>query len=178
MFKRRFVPVIIFLALFLVLLVSSVFADDGRINRAPYHFGGDTLFCTEATGCTLLDKTGHELGNWPQNDIATAFAASDVSGQNTKVDGDKNGTYGPMQLWSVSPDATTGNNTLCMIGFDEWGKQNDMCFQVTKDHHYLQAPLPIAPPAPTPTCVPAPTGYQIKPNSINNEFYIVSCFPG
>src|SRR4029078_5329674 len=32
--------------------------------------------------------------------------------------------------------------TLCMVGFDEWGKQNDMCFQVTQDWHYEQAPLP------------------------------------
>ena len=181
MFQRRFVPVVVFVALFLLLLAGSVFADDGRINRAPYHFGGDTLFCTEATGCTLLDKTGHELANWPQNDIATAFAAADSADHNVQVNGEGQGTFGPMQLWAVGMDAASGNNTLCMIGFDEWGKQNTMCFQVTKDHHYLQAPLPVAPPpqpTPKPVCVPSPTSYEITPNSINSEAFVVSCLPG
>jgi len=143
MLMKRPVRIAILLAFFALLVGSSVLADDGRINRAPYHFGGDTLFCNQEHGCTLLDKTGHELTNWPQDDIATAFATADSSGHNAKVKGDGKGTYGPMQLWAVSPDATTGNNVLCMIGFDEWGKQNDMCFQVTKDWHYLQAPLPV-----------------------------------
>ncbi len=143
MFTNRKVQTFILFALFTLLLGSTVLADDGRINRAPYHFGGDTLFCTQETGCTILDKTGHEMAHWPQNDIATAFAASDVSGQNTKVNGEGQGTYGPMQLWSVSPDATTGNNQLCMIGFDEWGKQNNMCFLVTPDYVFEQAALPV-----------------------------------
>jgi len=143
MFLKRSVYAIILLTLFTLLLGSSVLADDGRINRAPYHFGGDTLFCSEETGCTLLNMNGHDLANWPQTDIATAFAKADTSGQNAKVNGDGQGTYGPMQLWAVSPDASTGNNKLCMIGFDEWNKQNDMCFQVTQDWHYLQAPLPV-----------------------------------
>src|SRR3982751_2691795 len=123
MFSKRSVRVIVLLALFTLLVGSSVLADDGRINRAPYHFGGDTLFCNQEKGCTLLNKEGHDLANWPQTDIATAFATTDQSGQNTKVKGEGQGTYGPMQLWAVSPDATTGNNKLCLIGFDEWGKQ-------------------------------------------------------
>ncbi|MBA3874472.1 MAG: hypothetical protein H0X30_35530 [Anaerolineae bacterium] len=143
MFSKLPVRVIVLLAFFTLLVGSSVLADDGRINRAPYHFGGDTLFCNQEKGCTLLNKEGHDLANWPQDDIATAFAASDQSGQNTKVKGEGKGTYGPMQLWAVSPDETTGNNKLCLIGFDEWGKQNDMCFEVTKDTHYEQAPLPV-----------------------------------
>ena len=143
MFSKLSVHVIVLLAFFTLLVGSSVLADDGRINRAPYHFGGDTLFCNQEKGCTLLNKEGHDLANWPQDDIATAFAAVDQTNQNTKVKGEGKGTYGPMQLWAVSPDETTGNNKLCLIGFDEWGKQNDMCFQVTKDNHFEQAPLPV-----------------------------------
>ncbi len=143
MFSNRYVPIAIILALFTLLLGSSVMADDGRINRAPYHFGGDTLYCTQEEGCTLLNDTGLSLANWPQDDIATAFAATDQSGQNILV-AVYEGTYGPMQLWSVSPDATTGNHTLCLIGFDEWGKKNDMCFYVTPDYKFEQAALPVA----------------------------------
>jgi len=128
-----------------VFLTGNALADDGRINRTPYHFGGDTLYCNEEEGCTLLNMQGRDLWNWPQPDIATAFAAVDQTGVNTLV-GTGEGTYGPMQLWAVSPDVTTGNNTLCLIGYDEWGKQNDMCFQVTPDWIFLQAPLPV--PAP------------------------------
>src|SRR5437868_6980359 len=104
MFSKRSMSVVILMAFFTLLVGSSVMADDGRINRAPYHFGGDTLFCSQEVGCKLLDKTGHELANWPQNDIATAFAAADSTGQNAKINGEGQGTYGPMQLWAVSPD--------------------------------------------------------------------------
>jgi len=142
MISKRLMALMFVLVGFTLLVSSSVLADDGRINRAPYHFGGDTLFCSQEEGCLLLDKNGHELSHWLQDDIATAIATVDQSNVNTKVKGDGKGTYGPMQLWAVSPDAATGNNTLCMIGFDEWGKQNDMCFQVTLDWHYEQAPLP------------------------------------
>ena len=142
MFSKRNLSVMALLSLFTLLLSTSVSADDGRINRAPYHFGGDTLFCNQDTGCTLLDKDGHFLANWLQTDIATAFATADRSGENVQVNREGQGTYGPMQLWAVGPDGKSGNNQLCLIGFDEWGKQNDMCFQVTQDYHYEQAPLP------------------------------------
>lgn len=140
MFSKRNLTVVAFLAL-LILLVSVVSADDGRINRPPYHFGGDTLFCNQVDGCTLLNKTGEKLWNWPQENVAAAFAAMDKSGQNTKVESDGQGTYGPMQLWGVTIDSEKGSHQLCLIGFDEWGKPNDMCFEVTKDFKYDQAPL-------------------------------------
>jgi len=141
MFSKRNWQVIILLTLFTLVLGGSVLADDGRINRAPYHFGGDTLFCSEADGCKLLDKTGHELATWPHSDIAAAFAGVDSTKHNTKV-GDGNGTYGPMQLWAVGSEID-GNHKLCLLGFDEWGKPNDMCFEVTHDQHYEQAALPV-----------------------------------
>jgi hypothetical protein len=142
MILKTFFRSIILLTLFTLFVGGSVLADDGRINRAPYHFGGDTLFCNQDTGCTLLNKDGKELANWPQSDIATAFAAVAESAKNTQVSGEGQGTYGPVTLWAVNPDSTTGNNTLCMVGSDEWGKQNDMCFEVTKDYNFQQAPLP------------------------------------
>ena len=139
----RFMKISVLLAFCLMLIGSSVMADDGRINRPPYHFGGDTLFCTEADGCTLLNKDGHEVFNWPHTAIADAFGRVDKSGQNAKVNPDGKGTYGPMQLWAVPTDNKDGNHQLCLIGYDEWGKQNNMCFQVTDDGHYEQAPLPV-----------------------------------
>ncbi|MBA3868075.1 MAG: hypothetical protein H0X30_02890 [Anaerolineae bacterium] len=145
MFFKRFARIIIFMSIFTLLIGSSVLADDGRINRAPYHFGGDTLFCNEEHGCTLLNMTGHDLANWPQSAIATALAAADQSQQRTPVAGKGQGTYGPMQLWAMPNKTENGNSTLCVVGFDEWGKQNDMCFQVTEDYHYEQAPLPVVP---------------------------------
>lgn len=147
MFPKAFVRVILFLALLTLFVGSSVLADDGRINRAPYHFGGDTLFCNSDKGCTLLNKDGKELANWPQSDIAAAIAAVSQSGNNAQVSGEGQGTYGAVTLWAVNPNSTTGNNTLCMIGFDEWGKQNNMCFEVTKDYHFQQAPLPAVSPS-------------------------------
>ena len=144
MFMKHPIRGIALLALFTLLIGSSVLADDGRINRAPYHFGGDTLYCTQETGCTLLDKTGHDLANWPQDDVATALTAADTLDQNVQVKDDKPGTYGPMQLWALGKKGDEGNNTLCMIGWDEWNKQNDMCFQVTGDFQYQQAPISVA----------------------------------
>jgi hypothetical protein len=144
MFSKRSLWVVILMAAFALLIGSTVLADDedGRINRAPYHFGGDTLYCDKIDGCYLLDKTGHELAYWSQDDVATALSKADKSGQKLMVDGEGEGTYGPMQLWAMPGKTTNGNSTLCMVGFDEWGKQNDMCFQVTQDWNYEQAPLP------------------------------------
>src|SRR5690349_10445106 len=115
------VKALVALVLLALLISSVVLADDGRINRAPYHFGGDTLYCNQQTGCTLLNETGLTLANWPQADIAAAFAITDQSKQNAQV-GTRQATYGPMQLWSVVPENDNGNNKLCVVGFDEWGK--------------------------------------------------------
>jgi len=144
MFIKRNMRIMVLLALFTLLFGSSVLADDGRINRAPYHFGGDTLFCSKDKGCTLLDKDGHELATWSESDILAAFASENTSKQNTQVAGEGQGTYGAVQLWSVGGNAENGNDKLCMMGFDEWGKQNSMCFEVTKDFHFEQAPLPMS----------------------------------
>src|SRR5882757_6209569 len=101
MFSNRFVRIVIVMSFFTLLIGSSVLADDGRINRTPYHFGGDTLFCNQEHGCTLLNMTGHDLAHWSQDAVATALAAADQSEERRMVDGDGKGTYGPMQLWAM-----------------------------------------------------------------------------
>lgn len=138
--RYRLLSVVVIL--FTLLTLHSVMADDGRINRAPYHFGGDTLFCNSTTGCTLLDKTGHFLWNWPQADIVTAFDTMVSTGINTLV-GEGTGTYGSAELWAMSWTETNGDRILCFNGFDEWGKANSMCFHVTTNYIYEPAPLPV-----------------------------------
>ncbi|MEO8610035.1 MAG: hypothetical protein ABI690_19230 [Chloroflexota bacterium] len=144
MYYKRFIGTGLFLTLLTLLTVGQAFADE-RINMPPYHFGGDALFCEEATGCTLLDQHGQLLWNWPQADIVAAFDNLDLSGQNTLV-GAGTGSYGAAMLWTVQTGETNGNKKLCYEGIDEWDKQNDMCFDVTLDQHYESAPLPA--PAP------------------------------
>ncbi len=142
--NRRHYRIFGIVFILLVMVVSqSVFADDGRINRAPYHFGGDTLFCNVNSGCTLLDKNGHFLWNWAQTDIANALETLVTSHQNTLV-GQGQGTYGTAELWAVISAEQNGDHILCFKGFDEWGKPNSMCFHVTDNDVYEPAPLPIA----------------------------------
>mgnify|MGYP001455569257 CR=1 FL=1 len=128
--------------LLLLILGGAVSADDGRINPPPYHFGGDTLYCDQGAGCSLLNLNGTLLGTWAESDIAAALAAVDQTGQNSLV-GEVSGTYGTASLWAVPTSETNGNRQLCMIGYDEWGKRNDMCFAVTTDGKYLPAPLAL-----------------------------------
>lgn len=136
-------------------LISATSAQsDGRINPAPYHFGGDALYCNNTDGCRLLDKTGNFLWNWSQEEIGAAFEALDASGQNTLVE-EGVGSYGPAQLWAVLPETNSVNKRLCLFAYDEWGKQNYMCFGVTAGWVYL--PLRLAPAVPvegTPEPVP------------------------
>jgi len=138
--SKRLVRTALVLCLFALLIASQAFADD-RINMPPYHFGGNTLFCESETGCTLLNMTGQFLWNWPQADISAAFETLDQTGENTLV-GEGQGTYGAMWLWVIPTSETNGNKTLCLQGFDEWGKENEMCFDVTGDWIYKPAPLP------------------------------------
>jgi hypothetical protein len=141
MFSQRLIRAALLLSLLALLITIPALADD-RINLPPYHFGGNTLFCDSDNGCTLLDMNGKFLWNWPQTEIGTAFEELDQTGENTLV-GEGEGTYGPMWLWVIPTQATNGNKTLCLQGFDEWGKENEMCFEVTLDWHYLPAPLPV-----------------------------------
>jgi hypothetical protein len=140
MLSKRYVLTLLALTLLILSFTNFVLADD-RINMPPYHFGGDTLYCDQENGCTLLNMTGQLLWNWPQADIAAAFEVLAQSGQNTVVD-EGEGTHGPAILWVIPGEDENGNRSLCLQGIDEWGKQNEMCFKVTSDWLYQQAPLP------------------------------------
>jgi len=144
MFARK--VMIIFILVMSLLAASTVAADDGRINMPPYHFGGDTLYCNNVEGCTVLNIQGLVLWNWPQIDIADAMSAADLSQSNQLV-GQGQGTYGPNALWIIWNGNVEGNKSLCFTGIDEWNKDNDLCFEAQEDGKYLPAPLPIADPA-------------------------------
>lgn len=107
-------------------LAWVVSADDGRINPAPFHFGGDTLFCNPAEGCYLLNMTGERLITWPQTDIVNAVEESERSGENTLVSEGRS-TYGPASLWVKA--SGEGCWELILVGYDEWDKQHDMHFK-------------------------------------------------
>jgi hypothetical protein len=153
MSAKRNLGVVVLISILILVFASTVQADDGRINRAPYHFGGDTLYCYENEGCNLLDLNGVELTSWAESAIGAAFTNVELTGQNSLV-GDGQGSYGPVQLWAVPTEETNGNKKLCLVGFDEWGKLNDMCFAVTLDNHYQQAALPVNNPVAESASVP------------------------
>lgn len=139
---KRFL--ILMAAVAVVLLVGgSVYADDGRMNPAPFHFGGDSLFCNAGSGCTLVNQTDQTLATWKQSEVDAALSLTDNTGANAQVGKDGQGTFGVAQLWSVKADASLGKRQLCLVGYDEWGKQNSMCFLVNKDFVYERAPIGI-----------------------------------
>lgn len=142
MLSKRVLSLLTLALLGSLLVAGTALADDGRINRPPYHFGGDTLYCVQNGGCTLVNLNGQELAAWPQTALADAFAAFDLAKVNTPVEGNALGSYGPVQLWVVGADES-GAHSLCMVGYDEWGKQNQMCFTAYGDYTYDQAPLPL-----------------------------------
>ena len=149
---KRTTSLILLTCLLLVGVISGVaLANDGRINPPPYHFGGDALYCNQNDGCTLLNKTGQFLWEWTQDEVATATHIVDETGQNTLV-GEGVGTYGPALLWAVPSEATDGSHRLCLFAYDEWGKQNFMCFTVTAGWVYL--PIMLAPAVDTGTPEP------------------------
>lgn len=143
MFGRK--VVFIFILVMSLLAASTVAADDGRINMPPYHFGGDTLYCNNVEGCTVLNIQGLVLWNWPQIDIADAMSAADLSQSNQLV-GQGQGTYGPNALWIIWNGNVEGNKSLCFTGIDEWNKNNDLCFEAQEDGKYLPAALPVPDP--------------------------------
>lgn len=143
MFKNVYTRMLAICSLVGVLLLATlaVFAGDNRINLPSFHFGGDTLFCNREEGCNLLNLNGTLLKNWPAADISAALDSMDANSKNTLV-GDGAGTYGAVSLWAVVSNLENGNKTLCFLGYDEWSKQHNMCFEVTKDFVYQQVGLP------------------------------------
>lgn len=125
---------ILVLSLLSALLVLSVQADDGRINPANYHFGGDVLYCEADNGCHVLNQHGDQLITWSQDSIDAAVQQSLNSNQSVLVS-EQQATYGLMGLWvqyvEINDNAEAWH--LCLQGYDEWGKSNDMCFKASPD---------------------------------------------
>ena len=105
--------------------------------------------------------TGQFLFNWPQADIDAALTMLEQTGEKALV-GEGVGTYGPASIWAVPPEKPGDPLRLCFFGYDEWGKQNHVCFVVTEDG-YEPAPTAVSP-APTPVSTeeppPPPPGLQ------------------
>ncbi len=164
------------------LVASAAFANDGRINPPPYHFGGDALYCNHQEGCTLLSMTGQFLFNWSQAEIDAALAVLEQTGEKALV-GEGVGTYGAATLWAAPPEKAGEPHRLCFFAYDEWGKQNYMCFGVLQDR-YL--PLTLAPalvatpeatPEPVPDCSMWSVGDFIIVIGTNNRGPIISIDP-
>lgn len=140
--------------LLLGLMSGMALANDGRINPPPYHFGGDALYCNHTDGCTLLNKTGQFLFNWSQAEIDAALTIVEQTGAKALVS-EGTGSYGPAEIWAVPPEEPSDPLRLCFFGYDEWGKQNHMCFGVLADR-YLPAPIAVGTPPPSATEEPVP----------------------
>jgi hypothetical protein len=118
--------------LLFVAVVPSLASDcgflDGRLTELEFHFGGDALFCDHENGCKLLSPTGAELMTWSQAEIDAALV--ELSQTNAVgaavIIAEGNGTYGPATLF-VNGKAD-GTPQICLAGFDEHGKSNEMCF--------------------------------------------------
>ncbi len=143
MFKVKTLVVFV-LALLSTMLVLSVQADDGRINPANFHFGGDTLYCEADQGCHILNDHGDLLISWSQDSINAAVQQSIDSNQSVLVS-EQQATYGPMGLWVQYVEVNDKIETwhLCLQGYDEWGKSNQMCFKASLDGYQ-----PVGDPAP------------------------------
>ncbi|HUN05024.1 MAG TPA: hypothetical protein PLQ56_00425 [Aggregatilineales bacterium] len=130
--RRNLVIIIASLVLVFAAAVPLLAGDcgfyDGRLTELEFHFGGDALFCNQEDGCTLLSATGQELMRWSQAEIDAALAelstTNAVGAAVIIAQGD--GTYGPSTLF-VNGKAS-GEPQICLAGFDEHGKSNEMCF--------------------------------------------------
>ena len=121
--KRQHLILAIF-ALLLAVAATGVYAEN-RINMV-HHFGGDALFCDEELGCWMLNMNGERLWEVDQASIDAAMATACETGVAQRIAaGD--GTYGPMIL-EANCYGENGK-MLKLIGYDEYGKVNEMPFQ-------------------------------------------------
>lgn len=160
-----------FMLLLVMLAASAAFAqNDGRINPTAVHFGGDVLYCNKTDGCSLLNKDGQVLVNWTQASIEAARTDDNdlniVLAPGSEYSSDylgEPGSHGPARLWvettatrvesiqvcqSLStfdcPSIAATSFYMCLSAYDEHGKQNTMCFEVTADWNYIPLGVPAA----------------------------------
>ena len=126
---RSMVRVLV-VVLALLALAGVVSADGGINGSANGYFGGDSLFCSSARGCWLLNPDRPAkgsvpvlLGEFAQADILAALTTCKADATNVII-GTINGTYGPFTLSAVydGPNAVP----VCSLqvnGFEAVGKE-------------------------------------------------------
>ena len=103
---RSMVRVLV-VVLALLALAGVVSADGGINSSANGYFGGDSLFCSSARGCWLLNPNRPAkgsvpalLGEFAQADIQAALTTCKADSTNVII-GTIEGTYGPFTLSAV-----------------------------------------------------------------------------
>jgi hypothetical protein len=98
---------ILVVVLALLALVGVVSADGGINGSANGYFGGDSLFCSGARGCWLLNANRPAkgsapalLGEFAQADIQAALTTCKADATNVII-GTIQGTFGPFTLSAV-----------------------------------------------------------------------------
>jgi len=127
---RSMVRVLV-VVLALLALAGVVSADGGINGSANGYFGGDSLFCSSARGCWLLNPNRPAkgsvpalLGEFSQADIQAALATCAANATNVII-GTIEGTYGPFTLSAVydGPNA----DPVCSLqvnAFEAVGKES------------------------------------------------------
>lgn len=127
----------IILVVAVIITASALLAvpDDGRLNLQA-HFGGDALYCVNASGAPVgnyestdggfrvLNTSGNELLFIPTADIDAAIADATTLSVRVLVDSGT-GSYGPASLYVEIRD---GVPVFTYVGFDEHGKENQLEF--------------------------------------------------
>ena len=133
--------------LLMLLALQVALAEDDRINQV-HHFGGDALYCDEDSGCWLLDMNGNLLWEVPQEEIDEAMAAACETGMTQSIEAGM-GTYGPSVIRVSCYEGY--DPFLTYVGYDEWGKLNEMRF--SPSYEPVNAP-PETEPEPEPVVDP------------------------
>jgi hypothetical protein len=148
MFGKMSRVLVVVVALFM--LVGTVSA---QINLpANGYLGGDSLFCSSARGCWLLNSNRPAngsvpvlLGEFPQADIQGALATCAAEAHNVII-GTIQGTFGPFTLSAVydGPNA----DPVCSLqinAFESEGKESKPYgFAPKADGSYSPVPQPVA----------------------------------
>jgi len=134
------------ICLILLFALQVALAEATRINQV-HHFGGDALYCDQDQGCWLLDKNGNLLWELSQEALDAAMATACETGTSQFIEAGM-GTYGPSV---IGVSCYVGFDPfLTYVGYDEWGKINEMQFSpnYAPISPELSSPEPTAPPPP------------------------------